>query len=109
MQSKRLATLVIKALEQLKGLDIETLDVKRRTTVTDLMVICTGTSGRHVKSLADNVVAKVKEKKMKPLGVEGDKDGEWVLIDLGDVIVHVMQQRARDYYGLERLWGRGKK
>lgn len=106
MQLKSLTTLIIKALEELKGLDIVTINVKNLTTVTDAMVICTGTSNRHVKSLADNVVQKIKAKKIKVLGVEGEKDAEWILIDLGDVIVHVMQQRARDFYGLEQLWGR---
>ncbi|MDX2164931.1 MAG: ribosome silencing factor [Gammaproteobacteria bacterium] len=106
MQLKSLTTLIIKALEELKGLDIVTINVKNLTTVTDAMVICTGTSNRHVKSLADNVVQKMKAKKIQPLGVEGAKDAEWILIDLGDVIVHVMQQRARDFYGLEQLWGR---
>jgi ribosome-associated protein len=108
MQPKRLTTLVTKALEELKGIDIVTLTVKDMTTVTDVMIVCTGTSNRHVKSLADNVVQKVKAKKLQPLGVEGGKDSEWILIDLGDVIVHVMQQRVRDYYGLEQLWGHTK-
>lgn len=108
MQPKSLTTLIIKALEELKGIDIVTLTVKDLTTVTDAMIVCTGTSNRHVKSLADNVVQKVKAKKIQPLGVEGAVDGEWVLIDLGDVIVHVMQQRTRDYYGLEELWGQRK-
>ncbi|HEV2613888.1 MAG TPA: ribosome silencing factor [Gammaproteobacteria bacterium] len=108
MQPKSLTTLVIKALEELKGLDIVTLTVKDVSTVTDVMIVCTGTSNRHVKSLAENVVQKVKAKKILPLGVEGAQDSEWILIDLGDVMVHVMQQRVRDYYGLEELWGRKK-
>lgn len=106
MQPKSLTTLIIKALEELKGLDIVTLTVKDVSTVTDAMIVCTGTSNRHVKSLAENVVQKVKAKKILPLGVEGTQDSEWILIDLGDVMVHVMQQRVRDYYGLEELWGR---
>ncbi len=106
MQLKSLTTLIIKALEELKGLDITTLNVKNITPVTDVMIVCTGTSNRHVKSLAENVTQKMKAKDIKILGVEGANEAEWILIDLGDVIVHVMQQRARDYYGLEQLWGR---
>jgi len=108
MQPKSLTTLVIKALEELKGTDIVTLTVKDMSSVTDVMIVCTGTSNRHVKSLAENVVQKVKAKKIQPLGVEGAQDSEWILIDLGDVMVHVMQQRVRDYYGLEQLWSRPK-
>jgi len=104
MQPKRLATLAVKALEELKGLNIEILNVKSRTTMTDYMVICTGTSSRHVKSLADNVVTCARLKKIRPLGVEGNNEGEWVLIDLGSVMIHVMLQQTRDYYGLEKHW-----
>lgn len=106
MQLKSLTTLITKALDELKGLDIKILKVKDLTSVADEMIICTGTSNRHVKSLADNVIQKIKAKKIKLLGVEGGSDSEWILIDLGDVIVHVMQQRTRDYYGLEELWGK---
>lgn len=106
MQLKSLTTLIIKALEELKGLDIATINVKNLTPITDVMVVCTGTSNRHVKSLADNVIQKAKAKKIKILGTEGTTEAEWILIDLGDVIVHIMQQRTRDFYGLEQLWGR---
>lgn len=112
IQTKRLEKIVIEALEELKALDIIVIDVKRLTQVTDTMIICTGTSNRHVKSIADNVIEKVKKKKVIPLGVEGEQDAEWILIDLSNIIVHVMQQKTRDFYGLEKLWNlpkRGKK
>lgn len=105
MQSEQLLDLAVDALEELKGKDIVTLDVRGRTSITDFMVIVSGTSDRHVKSLADNVVIRAREAGERALGVEGQDVGEWVLIDLSDVIVHVMLPRTRDFYQLERLWG----
>jgi ribosome-associated protein len=101
---KNLQKQIIKALEDLKTIDLVTIDVHRLTTITDMMIVCTGSSSRHVKSLADNVLAELKQEGFKPLGVEGEKDGEWVLIDFGDIIVHIMLSRTRDFYGLEKLW-----
>jgi ribosome-associated protein len=109
MQTKRLEKIIITALEELKALDIVIIDVKRLTSVADSMIICTGTSNRHVRSIADNVVEKVKLKKVKPLGVEVDQDSEWILIDFVNIVVHVMQQKTRDFYGLEKLWNLPKK
>lgn len=100
-----LEKLVIAALEDLKGLEIKTLDVRAQTTVTDTMVICSGTSNRHVQSLADNVAFKAKQQGYTPLGVEGQSAGEWVLVDLNQVVVHIMLPRIRDFYNLEKLWG----
>jgi ribosome-associated protein len=99
-----LRDLVVTALEDLKGRDIVSLDVTNLTSVTDFMIIATGTSGRHVKSLVDNVVEAAKKAGVAPRGIEGRETSEWVLLDLGDVIVHVMQAEPRTFYDLERLW-----
>lgn len=95
---------VIDALEGLKAKDIREIDVRGKTSIADLLVIASGTSARHVKSIADEVVKFAKRADVMPLGVEGEQEAEWVLVDLGDVIVHVMLPRIREFYGLERLW-----
>lgn len=100
----KLAQIAVHALEDLKGADIKVLDVQHLTTVTDWMIICTGTSNRHVKSLADNVAAAARESGTRPLGIEGTESSEWVLVDLGSVVVHVMQAQTRVFYQLEKLW-----
>jgi ribosome-associated protein len=104
MQTKALQNLVIKALEDLKGKNITVLDVTALTAMTDAMIICTGTSNRHVQSLAQNVVERAKKRKVQPLGVEGSIEGEWVLVDLNNVLVHVMLPETREFYSLEKLW-----
>ena len=104
MKTEALKQLVVTALEDLKAVELKILDVHDMTSVTDLMVIASGTSDRHVKSLADNVVKCCKQAGERPLGVEGEQGGEWVLVDLGNVVVHVMQPKVRDYYNLEKLW-----
>jgi ribosome-associated protein len=104
MKTSPLVTLVGAAIEDIKGLDRRVLDVRELTTITDYMVVCTGTSNRHAKSIADNIIAKAKEAGYRPLGVEGLDAGEWVLVDLGDVVAHVMQAQARAFYQLEKLW-----
>lgn len=95
---------VIAALEDLKAKDVREIDVRGKTSIADLLVIASGTSARHVKSIADEVVKFAKQAGVMPLGVEGEQEAEWVLVDLGDVIVHVMLPRIREFYGLERLW-----
>ena len=95
---------VLAALDELKAKDVKEIDVRGKTSIADILVIASGTSTRHVKSLADEVVKFVKKAGMMPLGVEGQREAEWVLVDLGDVIVHVMLPRIREFYGLERLW-----
>lgn len=104
MKMPPLVTLVETAVDDIKGLDRKLIDVRELTTITDYMLVCTGTSNRHVKSIADNIIAKAKEAGFRPLGVEGLEAGEWVLVDLGDVVAHVMQVQARAFYQLEKLW-----
>jgi len=100
----RLLETTQEALDDLKALEPVVLDVRSLSSVMDWMVVASGTSSRHVKSLADNVLMKAKESGIRPLGVEGERVGEWVLVDFGDVVVHVMQPAIRDFYDLERLW-----
>ncbi|MBI5448579.1 MAG: ribosome silencing factor [Gammaproteobacteria bacterium] len=104
MELTQLKNLVMEALADLKAKEILVLDVAELTSVTDTMIICSGTSSRHVKSLADYVVEKVKASGGSILGREGERQGEWALVDLGDVVVHVMLPKIRDYYAIERLW-----
>ena len=92
------------AVEELKARDVIEIDVRGKSSVTDYMVIASGTSTRHVKSIADEVVRFAKRLGVQPLGVEGEGEAEWVLVDLGDVVVHVMLPRVREFYALERLW-----
>ena len=99
-----LRKLVMTALEDLKAEDIVEMDVHDKTSVTDYVVIASGTSNRHVKSIAGNVVAEAKQAGYRTLGVEEKDEAEWVLVDLGDVVVHVMQPKVRDFYDLESLW-----
>ena len=105
MKSKRLCQLAVDALEDLKGVDIVRLDVRKFSDFTDYMIIASGRSARQVIALAENVVMKAKQAGEPPLGVEGLRGGEWVLVDLCDVVVHVMQPEVREFYQLEKLWG----
>jgi len=104
MNSKKLSELVIDALEEGKGKDIVKLDVRKLTSVTDYMVVASGTSSRHVRALAEAVADKAKAAGHRPLGIEGENGSDWVLLDLGDALVHVMLPRVREFYNLEKLW-----
>jgi len=104
MEAEQLKKLIIEALDDLKAVNTVTLDVTDLTDVMDYLVITSGTSNRHVKSLANNVCMEAKSQGMRPLGVEGEGEGDWVLVDFGDVVVHVMLPATRDFYDLERLW-----
>ncbi len=106
MEADTLKDLVVDALEDLKAINTVTLDVTGLTDVMDYLVIASGSSNRHVKSLANNVSVEAKKQGMRPIGVEGEDGGEWVLVDFGDVVVHVMLPATRDFYDLERLWVR---
>ena len=108
MRSEAMNDLVGSALDELKGLEIRSLDVRELTDVTDFMVIASGRSDRQVKALAQNVIEKAKASGIQPLGVEGMDRGEWVLVDLCDVVVHVMQKETRETYQLEKLWSGGE-
>ncbi len=104
MQSEELRDLVIKTLEDMKAQDIAVLDVRNKTSITDIMIIASGTSSRHVKSMAEAVAFQAKLAGETPLGSEGIQDGEWALVDLNGVVLHAMQSKVRDFYQLERLW-----
>lgn len=104
MNSEELSELVVEALDDLKAKDIVKLDVRNMTTVTDYMVVASGTSNRHVKALVDAVADKAREAGHRAVGIEGEEGGEWVLLDLQDTLVHVMLPRVREFYNLEKLW-----
>jgi ribosome-associated protein len=101
---EQLQELVIDALEDFKALDIQQIDVSGQSPLTDLFVIASGSSLRHIKSMAENLIVKAKEAGCQPLGVEGDRQSEWVLVDLNDIIVHLMLPQTRAFYNLEKLW-----
>lgn len=108
MTFDELNALVKDALDDLKAVDPVLLDVRGRTPLADLMVVTSGNSTRHVKSIADHVAQKAKAAGLPPLGVEGEDAGEWILVDLGDAVVHVMLPKVRELYRLERIWGFGE-
>ncbi|MFT6256752.1 MAG: ribosome-associated protein [Cellvibrionaceae bacterium] len=104
VQGTELKDFVIDKVDDLKAKNITVIDVSKRSTITDTMIICTGTSKTHVRSIGEHVIVSAKNAGVQPLGVEGRDSSEWVLVDLGSVILHVMQEQTRDYYELEKLW-----
>ena len=102
-----LRDIVLDALADMKAVDVKALDVRGITDVTDTMVVASGNSDRHVKSIADRVLQRCKEAGFRPYGMEGERDGEWVLVDLNDLVLHVMLPRTRQFYALEKLWESG--
>jgi len=104
MKNDQLKEFVVNQLEEIKAKDLKVIDLPEDNTIADYMVICSGTSSRHVKSIAMLLIKSLKEENIPPIGIEGEDASEWVLVDCGDVVVHVMQPITRDYYQLEKLW-----
>lgn len=104
MKPEELRDLALTALDDMKGIDIVSMDVRTLTNIADYMIICTGRSTRHVKALAESVAVKAKEAKASHVRTEGERESEWILVDLGDVVVHVMLAATRAFYSLEDLW-----
>lgn len=104
MNAEDLKKLVLETLEDYKAQDVIDIDVRQLTSVTDYMIICTSTSRRHALTIAEHLVTNAKHQGVTPLGVEGESEGEWILVDLVDIVVHIMQAKAREFYSLEKLW-----
>ena len=104
MQNQQILEFVLDKIDDLKARDIITLNVSNTSTITDYMVICSGNSKKHVQSIAEHLALEAKNAGETPLGVEGKEGGEWVLVDMGPVVLHVMQESTRDFYQLEKLW-----
>jgi ribosome-associated protein len=104
MTIEELKALAIEALNDLKAIDLMSIDIRGLTTIADFMIVCTGRSNVHVKSLAENVIKKAKECQAKFIKSEGEREGEWVIVDLADVVIHVMLPATRSFYSLEDLW-----
>jgi ribosome-associated protein len=104
LQGQTLHAFIADKIDDLKGRDIVTLDVRGKSSITDCMIICSGNSNRHVCSIAEHVAEELRHAGLQPLGIEGQSEGEWVLVDMGEVIIHVMQDETRALYQLEKLW-----
>ncbi len=107
MNSKAVIDMTVKVLEDMKGIDLTVIDIIGKSSIADAMIVVTGTSQRHVRSMAETVRLAAKDANHPPLGVEGGDSSDWVLVDLGDVIVHVMTEEKREFYSLEKLWSVG--
>ena len=104
MNLSELKDVVVEALEEIKAIDVRVIEVSHLTDVADFLIIASGSSNRQVRALAENVLEKCREKGERPIGHEGKEQGEWILLDFGSIVVHVMQPDAREFYDLERLW-----
>ncbi|MDO8527509.1 MAG: ribosome silencing factor [Deltaproteobacteria bacterium] len=104
MTPKQLLKIVVEAAEDVQAVDLLVLDLTHLTSFTDYFVICSGRSDTQVKAIGDSILKKVKDKKRLPIGVEGHREGEWVLVDFGDVVAHIFHQEVREFYNLEKLW-----
>jgi ribosome-associated protein len=104
LEVEQLKTFVIDKVEDMKGRDIEILDIRDKSSFADYMIVCSGNSNRHVKSVAQNVAMECRAQGLEPLGMEGNDVGEWSLVDLGNIILHVMTDKTREHYQLEQLW-----
>jgi len=105
LQLKELNDFLVDKVDDMKAQDIMTIDVQGKSSITDYMIVCTGTSKRHVSSIADHVAKESKLAGVEPLGIDGEEQGEWVVLDMGTTILHVMQEEQRELYQLEKLWG----
>jgi len=104
MDLEQLKSATIDAIEDVKAFDIKVIDVQGRNSLTDLLVFASGRSDRQVKAIANSVIEKSKQNGVQPIGVEGMNTGDWVLVDLGDIVVHVMLPQVRDFYNIEKMW-----
>lgn len=107
--SEQLTAVITKALDDMKAIDIQILDVRKLTSMTDTMIIASGGSDRQIRALANTVIDTARENGVRPLGTEGEQSGEWILVDLGDVVAHLMHPTSRAYYQLEKLWSPGER
>lgn len=104
MTPDQLQAFIVDTLDEVKARDVRVFDVRDKTSITDHMIVASGTSSRHVQTIADRLVESAKQAGVRPLGVEGERGSDWILVDLADVIVHVMLPKARSFYNLEKLW-----
>ncbi|MCC5855891.1 MAG: ribosome silencing factor [Idiomarina sp.] len=105
MQAEELRNFIVDKVEDLKARDIVVMDIRKKSDVTDFLLICSGNSKTHVRSIANHVATEAKQAGITAIGIEGELDSEWVLVDFGDLVVHIMQDATRDFYQLEKLWG----
>ena len=104
MENDTLQSFILDKISDIKAKNVQTIDIQEKSNIADILIICTGTSKTHVKSIAEHLVIEAKKENIPLLGIEGRETSEWVLVDLGSIVVHVMQEKTRDFYQLEKLW-----